>query len=160
MSSFSIRKLSYSNRHPWINAFLLTLLFLAVYFVTGAVVTQVLKLQDSLWIYGIANIIITLLSFALILREHGGRNIGLTPVKGRDWPLFWLVFVPPVVNLVLSFAVYGFNTPNLTMLLIYLGLALLVGWNEEVFFRGLIVRPLIQKGAWIAAAVTALLVGV
>jgi membrane protease YdiL (CAAX protease family) len=67
-----------------------------------------------------------------------------------------LAFVPPIVNL----AYGGINVTGIGQAALYLLLALLVGFNEEVFFRGLMLKPLAQRGPWRAAIITAILFGI
>jgi uncharacterized protein len=154
-----MRNPSYSTRHPIIYAILLTLLILAVY-VAGGAAAHFLNLSNNTF-FLVANVILFILAMVFISAARGGRNVGLRPIK--SWGVFWLAFIPPVVNLVyagVNIANGVYKVPAITTIVVYFFLALLVGFNEEVYFRGLMLKPLSLRWVWRAAIITAILFGV
>lgn len=151
-----MRNPTYSNRHPVMYAILLTLLVLAVYVAAGAAAT-ILKLPvNTFFLY--ANILLFILALVFLSAARGGRNVGLRGLRSpRDWLIFWLAFIPPIVNLVYGIVTKGLSALSIGQIAIYFFLALLVGFNEEVFFRGLMLKPLALRGPWRAAIITSIL---
>jgi membrane protease YdiL (CAAX protease family) len=98
----------------------------------------------------------------LITKKRWWRVTGFTYPKGSGRslllfvpvfvPLLWWPFLAPLVG-------YGtLKVPSAVAL--YAVLMLLVGFVEEVYFRGLMLQPLRSQGAWHAVIITSVLFGV
>lgn len=85
------------------------------------------------------------------LRDYGFR----TPSKLRS--VWW--FVPPILTLPIIAATAGIHVSAPT-LLAYAALAIAVGVNEEVWFRGIVLAVLRPHGARVAIVGTSLLFGI
>jgi uncharacterized protein len=145
---------SFPLRRPYLFTFLMELLIIAVYLISGTAAT-LLKLGNSA-LYFYANLALTVLGILLLSGLRWWKRAGFVRAQGRgQLSIFWLAFIPPVVNLVIG----GIHLPNLQVGLTFLVLALMVGFSEEVFFRGLIMRAILPHGAWKAAIISSLLFG-
>jgi membrane protease YdiL (CAAX protease family) len=118
------------------------------------VLATVLSLP-ALALSAIANGLLSLIAAILLSLLGWWREAGfrLPPVR-RDLLLFWLPFVPVFMNLR-----HWIRPCSPANLLMFLGLALLVGFAEEAIFRGLILHSLAERGLWRAAILSALLFG-
>ena len=67
----------------------------------------------------------------------------------RDLRLYWLPFTLVVVNLAFGIAAMGIGR-----VVYFFILAGLIGFVEEVFFRGLILRAIAPRGLWKAALIS------
>jgi membrane protease YdiL (CAAX protease family) len=140
-------------RRPYPFVALLSLYVILVYLLAGALST-VLSLP-GLALSAIANSLLSLIATVLLARLGWWKEAGFRPLAARRYLLFfWLPFVPVIMNLR-----HGIRSYSPANLLMFLGLALVVGFAEEMIFRGLILRSLAGRGLWRAAALSALLFG-
>lgn len=95
------------------------------------------------------------IAIALLSRLGWWRSSGYKPLeRNRDLLLFWLALVPAVINLLL-----GVHATSLSNIFLFLFIALLVGFVEESYFRGLALHALESEGPWRAAIISAVLFG-
>ncbi|WP_380166290.1 CPBP family intramembrane glutamic endopeptidase [Jannaschia sp. R86511] len=81
------------------------------------------------------------------------RGIGFRPLdRWLDLRLYWVLAFPLLP--VLPAALAGLTTVGVGRLAYYVLLAVLVGFAEEVVFRGLVLRSLLPVGIWPAAVVS------
>jgi len=145
-------KTSFPKRRPLIFAVLLLLVIYVTFFLAGAVAYR-LKLP-TLTIYFIAYPILALIAILLLSRWHWWREAGFRlPPNPRYWWLFTVALLPVILNI--AFA--GIGYPGLGLVLFFLVLALLVGFVEETYFRGMILRALHTRGPWQAVIISSLL---
>jgi membrane protease YdiL (CAAX protease family) len=90
----------------------------------------------------------------LLSRLGWWRLAGYTNERPADLKLFWLPLLPAVMNLA-----SGVRTVSFQDALLFLFIALLVGFVEETYFRGLMLRAFASRGAWRAAIITAVCFG-
>jgi len=141
------------EKHPYrfVGAMFLTVL--GVYVLAGAV-TKRLGLPSETLYYG-ANATLAVIAVALVTGLGWWRTIGFRrPDRPRVLWLFWLPFLTALANLV-----GGLRPVDPGRALTFLALALAVGLVEEVFFRGLMLRPLLKRGLWRAVLVSTVLFG-
>jgi uncharacterized protein len=144
-------KTSFPKRRPLIFAILLLLVIYVTFFLAGAVTSQ-LKLP-TLTIY-IAYPILALIAILLLSRWHWWREAGFRlPPNPRYWWLFTVALLPVILNIAFG----GIGYPGLGPLLFFLVLALFVGFVEETYFRGMILRALLTRGPWQAVIISSLL---
>jgi membrane protease YdiL (CAAX protease family) len=70
---------------------------------------------------------------------------------------FFTVALLPVI---LNFAFAGLGYPGIGPLLLFLALALLAGFVEETYFRGMMLRALLMRGPWQAVIISSLFFGI
>jgi uncharacterized protein len=138
--------------HPYLFSAILEVIIILVFVISGLVI-GVLKIQGRLSLQLAANGLLTILAIVLLSYLGWWKRIGFrTPVRWRDLWYFWLPFVPILFNLV-----YGLRPMSVQAAIFFLIMALLIGFVEEVFFRGLMLQPLARRGPWRAVLITTLL---
>ena len=144
---------SLAVRHPYRFVAGLEGLVLVVYLAAGTVAS--VAGLTGLWLYAIANIVLTV-AVAVILTVMGWwRRVGFrAPRRRRDLLFFLVPFLPVVIN-----AVPGVQFVGAVAVTGLLLLALMVGFVEESVFRGLMLTTLRARGAWRAVIVTSVLFG-
>jgi|GEM_PF-770330 membrane protease YdiL (CAAX protease family) len=112
----------------------------------------------------------------IVVNFFGESLLGLTAVfllsRFRWWrvvgfrtpqysPAFWCLLAPCFVLITDANTVsqYWNYLPGHDRALLFLILAMLVGFVEETYFRGLILRTLLQRGPWLAAIISSILFG-
>lgn len=143
----------FPERHPYRAASLLFAVAVIVFLVVGTAVTLLELAPWSLQI--ISFVLLSGVCFTLLAKNRWWSAIGLRPPYQRRllW-LFWLPFVPVIGNLL-----DGVQSTDSAQILLFLVMALLSGFVEEILFRGLILRALLPTGIWRAALISAALFG-
>jgi membrane protease YdiL (CAAX protease family) len=151
----------FTERHPYVFALILLAGIITVFIWAGisiGVINFFLKLPiDSLVVYVVLVSYAALAAIASILLTRMGwwRAIGFRkPRRLRDLWLFLLIALPVLGNL--SEGIKSTAVPDIGMFFV---IALLVGFVEEAFFRGLMLRPIVSQGVWRAAIVTSAVFG-
>lgn len=143
-------------RRPYLFTFLIVIMIMVVTGASGAG-AAVSGLPTSDFELG-AEVVLAVLAAVGLTRLHSWRDVGFRPLaRARDLRLYWVPLFP--VLPVLAPAVSGLTRIGLGQLGVYLALAGLIGFVEEVFFRGLILRSLAARGALRAAIVSSVLFG-
>ncbi len=147
-------RLRFSQRRPYLFSTLIVLMVILVYLIAGTVAHFLNLPNTSLYLIG--NLILTLLTGILLSTMHLWRESGLVRPLRRpaDFALFWPAFIPALVNLL-----FGIQAPSAAAVLVWMVLALTVGFVEEGLFRGLILHALAPRGWWRAAILSALFFG-
>ena len=73
--------------------------------------------------------------------------------------LLWF-FTVPCLPIILNIAFAGIGYPGIGTLLLFLALALFVGFVEETYFRGMMLRALLKRGPWQAVIISSLFFGI
>ena len=142
------------QRRPLLFVALLLLVIVITYFLAGAITIQV-KLS-SVAMALMADGVLALIAIFLLTRYQWWRDIGLRlPSHPRS---LWL-FALPCLPIVLNIAFLGLGNPGIGGLLLFLAAALLVGFVEETYFRGMMLRALLRRGPWQAVIISSLLFG-
>lgn len=105
-----------------------------------------------------AEVTVALLLVAVIVFLRARDWVGLRALRSvKELRLYWIPVVPlfPILGAV----AVGLSSMSLADIAVLLLLACLIGFVEEVAFRGLILRALAARGAWRAAVVSAVLFG-
>ena len=148
-------KNSFPQRRPILFTVLLLLVILVTFFLAGAV-TYRLKLP-TLAITIMGEGVLALIAILLLSRWHWWREAGLRlPPHPRYLWFFTVALLPAILN----FAFAGIGYPGIGPLLLFLALALLVGFVEETYFRGMMLRALLIRGPWQAVIISSLLFGI
>lgn len=143
----------FPERHPYRATFLLFAVAVMVFLGVGTAVTLLELAPWSLQI--IAFVLILGICLILLRKNRWWSDIGLrAPYQRRLLWLFWLPFVPVFGNLL-----DGVHVTDSAQILLFLVMALLSGFVEEILFRGLILRALLPTGIWRAALLSAALFG-
>lgn len=138
--------------HPYVFVALLMLLVIGVNLVAGTI--------SGLLPYPILAII----AIFIITKARWWRRIGFTYSRqdARSLLLFAPVFVLPVLWWLVVAPLIGYGVvqiPSIAMVAFYAGFTLLIGFVEEVYFRGMMLQALKSRGLWHATVVTAFLFG-
>jgi hypothetical protein len=144
---------SFATQRPYLFATLLIVAIIVVYLAAGtaAGLLQLLPIH----LYLIANVALAILAAALLTRLRFWNESGFRRLPApRDLLLYWLPFSVVLVNLA-----FGIRSMSWGQAAFYLILAALIGFAEEVLFRGLILRAVAPRGLWKAALVSSLLFG-
>jgi membrane protease YdiL (CAAX protease family) len=143
----------FAERHPYWFVALMELLVVFLYLVAGTVAH--FAHASNLGLYGIAQVGLTIAAASLLAAMGWWRVVGFRrPVQWGDLRYFVLPFLPLAINLI-----PGVEVTSLGHLGVVLAITLMVGFVEEVFFRGLMLNALKARGSWRAAVITALLFG-
>lgn len=143
----------FPEQYPVRAAVLLFLAAILVFLLAGTAVTLMKLAPWSLHI--IAFSALACICITLLIKNHWWREVGFRPPYQRSllW-LFWLPFVPVIGNLL-----DGVQAIDTAQILLFLTIAALSGFAEEMLFRGLILRALLPTGIWRAALISAALFG-
>jgi CAAX protease family protein len=148
-------KRSFPQRRPLLFVVLLLLVILITYFLAGAITIQI-KLS-SVAMALMADGVLALIALFLLSRLHWWREVGFRlPAKPQS---LWL-FAVPCLPIILNMAYFGVSYPGIGRLLLFLATALLVGFVEESYFRGMILRALLRRGPWQAVIISSLCFGI
>lgn len=144
---------SFAMKRPYRFTALTVVGVIVVYLASGTV-AAVSKLPTII-LYLIANLVLVTLAAVLLTRLHLWKAVGFRALAApRDLRLYWLPFIAVLVNLA-----FGIAHMSVGRVAFYALLAGLVGFVEEVFFRGLILRAIAPQGLWKAAIISSILFG-
>jgi membrane protease YdiL (CAAX protease family) len=143
---------SVEGRHPFVFVGLMIILVASLLLLAGGI-TSGLRLPE-IALYLMSNGTLAAVAAVMLSRMGWWKAIGFRPVR-RLW--HFLLFLVPSAPVVLNFL--GFVPASFENLSLFLALAILVGFVEEAFFRGLMLRPLALLGRWRAAIATSLIFG-
>ncbi len=147
----------YAETHPY--AFSVALVALILFFdaISGIFVRTpgAADITRLLTIATVGEVVLALIVVLLVTRMGWWREIGFRkPRRPRDFWLFWLPAIPIIMNLLA-----GVQIASASNVALFFSLALLAGFVEEGFFRGLMLRALSGRGLWPAAIFTSVLFG-
>ena len=144
----------FAERHPYI---FLVMMILSIAVVQALVlgITKLLNIGDLRFFYLASDIILAAIGAIIISGKKWWTAIGFRKAKS-GWH-FWFFLVPllPVFENVSA----GVNVTSLYDAALFFVLALVVGFFEESYFRGLMLRPIALLGKWRAAIITAVVFG-
>jgi CAAX protease family protein len=143
----------FANRHPYWFVTILEMVVIVVYLLVGTF-AHFLNLTN-LDLYGLANFILSILVAILLTVMGWWKAVGFRAADSRGDLLYFLIpFIPMFINFIPGVEVTSFR-----YLLEVAFVFLMVGFVEEVIFRGLMLHALKGRGLWKAAVITALLFG-
>lgn len=106
----------------------------------------------------LVELVLAVLVIALLTALRSWRTVGFRALpRRRDLRLYWIPLLP--VLPVVPAACVGISRMRFDEVLFFLVLACLIGFVEEVIFRGLILQALAPKGIWKAAIVSSIVFG-
>ena len=141
------------ERHPYWFVAILELVIILVFLFAGTIAH--FQGLDGLWLYGLANLALTAIAAGVLTRMRWWGKVGFRRTgKAGDLGYYAVPLIPAVLNLI-----PGVEIPSPISLLGFLTLSLMIGFVEEVFFRGLMVQALRSKGIWKVAAISSTLFG-
>lgn len=143
----------FARRHPYLFVTLLVVLFVGVDLPMEALGSSVV----------LPYLILAIIAAALVTKQREWRRMGfaLTGTGRRSVLLFAPVFLLSLWYVTLA-PMMGYGTvaiPPLGGIALLASVALLIGFVEEVYFRGMMLQALESKGLWTAVLVTAFLFG-
>lgn len=142
-----------AERHPYWFVTIMETMVVFVYLVAGTI-AYFLNLSN-MELYGLANLGLTLITIVLLTRLKWWKAVGFKPLRQRgDLFYFILPLVPMVFNMIPGVEIKGFVYVSEVF-----AITLLVGFAEEVIFRGLMLQALRPLGHWRAVIISALLFG-
>jgi hypothetical protein len=143
----------FADHHPYWFVIILEIVVIVVYLMAGTI-AHFLNLSN-LGLYGLANFILTIIVAVLLSVMGWWKTIGFRAPDRRGDLLYFIVpFIPMFINFIPGVEVTSFR-----YLLEAAVITLMVGFVEEVIFRGLMLNALKVRGLWKAAIITALLFG-
>jgi uncharacterized protein len=144
----------FAEKFPYVFSVLLVAA-IAVIQTLAFAIFKLLNIEDIRYAYLGSDVILAAIGTAVISSKRWWRAIGFRrPIKLRHFLFFLVPLIPVMQNLSA-----GFNVNVLYDILLFLVLTLVVGFFEESYFRGLMLRPLALLGKWRAAIVTAVIFG-
>ncbi len=150
---------SFPQRRPILFSVLLLLIILVTYFLAGAIVL-LLKLP-TLALTIIGDGVLALVAILLLSRLHWWHAAGFRLPANPSYLLFFTVpCLPIILNIAFAISYTGFGYPGIAGVLLFLAIALAVGFVEEAFFRGMMLRALIVRGPWQAAIISSIFFGI
>ncbi len=145
---------SFLQRRPMLFVVLLLLVILVTFFLAGAITFQLTL--STLAMTLMADGVLALIAILLLTRLHWWREVGFR-LPSNPHSLWF--FTVPCLPIILNIAFLGVGYPGTERLLLFLVIALLVGFVEETYFRGMILRALLIRGPWQAVIISSLLFG-
>jgi len=148
----NIEKASYDRRSPGLFILSIFIVFLGIDIFVGLTLSELASYS-----------VLALIAGVLITKKHWWREIGFTSSMANRRSL--LLFVPAFLPVLWFLAIapsmgYGTLTiPATGTLLPYFGFTLLIGFVEETYFRGIMLRALKPKRLWTSATASAILFG-
>ena len=148
----------FAGRHPWAAA-----IAIAAGLIAGTVLLRLLAFQvgacaPRITFAWLAVILQTAVALAIVRGLRWWRAVGFTrPGEWRDRWLLAILWIP--IGLALLSFFRGVHTGPAEILMIA-ALSLLIGLNEETYFRGLVLRFLLRRGAMVAMVGSAVLFGI
>ncbi len=129
----------------------------------GMAVSQIAGLEgDAIYAGVTVSLLISVIIGLIIMKKNGFTLAGFGfsgNEKGTTNKIVW--YIPLVVIEILPFAFYGFDSSVTGVQLVILAcFTIAVGFNEEIYFRGLILKFLEQKGSKIAIIGSSVIFGV
>lgn len=155
-SSTKKRKFLVVQQRPYLFSIgLLLLLFLVIGISMNILVGHYHLPQTRAIFYG--GLVLSMILIGIVTKLKWWKRIGFRALKtGKSlfiyWPLLLFVILQFVLNLQNEVAWHGIYD-----FLALAGLALVVGFNEEVIFRGLMLQSLLKKGYIKAIVITSIL---
>ena len=154
-------KKTFAEKHPYI-AVILSSMFCTFMTALGMAVTQIMGLTGES-VYNVATIALLVsvaIGFLIMKRskfklsEYGFRM----SEKGSRRKIWW--YAPLIAIEVIPIAVYGFSKDVMLLQFITAGIfTITVGFNEEIYFRGIALRFLMGKGQKKAIIVSSVIFG-
>lgn len=152
--------------HPYIMSICIALLMTFI-IVVGNVISIITKMNLYLngagyyLILSIANIINILIAILLMKKsDYSFKEYGFQKIKKTDISAAWFL-IPLVIEVVLPVICAGFNNElSVVYYLITLLFTVTVGFTEEMFFRGLILKYISIKGVRKAIIWSAIIFGI
>ena len=106
----------------------------------------------------LVELVLAVLAIALLTALRSWRTVGFRALRRlSDLRLYWIPLLP-VLPVVVA-AIIGISRMRFEEVLFFVILAGLIGFVEEVFFRGLILQALAPEGLWRAAVVSSIVFG-
>jgi uncharacterized protein len=148
-------KSSFPQRRPIIFVVLLLLVILVTFILAGAITLQLKLATLAMTLMGDG--VLALIALFLLSRLHWWREAGFRlPAK----PHYLWFFAVPCLPIILNIAFFGVGYPGIGRILLFLAIALLVGFVEETYFRGMMLRALRIRGPWQAVIISSLFFGI
>lgn len=142
-----------ADRHPYWFIAAIEFVVVFVYLVAGTVAH--FAHLSNLGLYGTAQVGLLIVASTLLTAMGWWRAVGFRrPDDWSDLRYFIIPLLPLAINLI-----PGLEVTSLRHLAVVLAIALMVGFVEEVFFRGLMLNALKARGLWRAVIITSLLFG-
>jgi len=145
-------RMRFYRRHPYLFVAFLEATFAGTFIVAGALTKRLGLPLDAL--YWIGFVILTVIGLVLLTRMRWWKEVGFRPL--RECHLLWLPALP-LIGTLYQFFSGGGELARGTVVLFMLVLTALNGFAEEVFYRGLMLRALVEKGVWRALLITSLI---
>lgn len=143
----------FAERHPYWFVVIMEIVVIFVYLLAGTIAH--FRNLSNLALYGLANLGLTIVGATLLTGMGWWKATGFRAPRQRSDLLYFIVpFIPMVINLI-----PGVEVTSLQFLLENFAVTFMVGFVEEVFFRGLMLNALKAQGFWKAVILTSVLFG-
>ncbi len=148
-----MKRTLFAERHPYWFVAILEIVVIFVYLVAGTI-AHFLNLSN-LGLYGLANLGLTVIAIILLTAMGWWKAVGFRSPQNRGDLVFYAIpFIPMFINFI-----PGLQVSSFVFLAEVCAITLMVGFVEEVFFRGLMLNALKARCFWRAAIITSLLFG-
>ncbi len=148
-------------KHPYLKA-AITGVVCTVFTAIGSALSQILKLNEmgQIAVMATAVILSALIGLAVMTKSHFTLNdYGFSRRLGRNARDAWF-YIPLLLAEILPIAMFGFQRTTLPMIALLALFTIGVGFNEEIYFRGIALKYLSDKGAKKAIVASSVIFGV
>ncbi len=144
---------SFNNSHPILKSFIITLLFLLIISIGGAV-SSIAGISSNITLF-IAYLFLSFILAIMINRKRSWKYYGFdfTSRKLTDYVIYIPLFIMALAPLVVGFS----STLTLTDVIYLILFMAMVAFVEETIFRGIILKLLQKKSHWFAILGSSLL---
>jgi membrane protease YdiL (CAAX protease family) len=148
---------AFEARRPWLLVVLIVTSIAGVNVVAAGVAVALPDLPPAV-LEMIVELALAVLAIVLLTALRAWRKVGFrAPTRLRDLRLYWLPLFP--VLPAVPAAIIGISAMRPGDIIYFLVLACLIGFVEEVFFRGVMLQALAPTGLWKAAILSAVVFG-
>ena len=146
-----------SANRPYLFSLLIVITISVVNVVSAGLQTALPQLPQPMMDF-LAEIVLAVLAVVLLTMMRSWRNAGFRALMSpKDLRLYWVPMFP-LLPVLIALAT-GISRMRFSEVVFYLVLACLVGFVEEAFFRGLMLRSLSTLGLWQAAMISSAVFG-
>jgi len=145
------------TKRPYVFTFLIVATIASVNLVSARAVASLPDLPAA-WLELLTELVLAVVAIVLVTARRAWRTIGFRALPSlKDFRLYWVPVLPllPVVGAVFT----GVSRMRIQDALSFLVLACVIGFVEEVFFRGLILQALASRGLWRASTLSSIVFG-
>ncbi len=161
LKGYRMKSNSFHNRHPFMFVLALEAIVIGIHLFFLTLIDSAFVLDATIHVIldGSIYVVLTVIAIILLTRLQWWRETGFRfPFQARLLVLFWLPALQPAL-LVPSLILGQVSATDPIRIAIFFATTLMIGFVEEAFYRGLMLRALLPQGIWRAAIFTTVLFG-